>query len=419
MKQCAFTIVAKNYIGLGLILCQSLRKHNPEINFRIFVADEFEDKSLTLPSEVTIAKDAITNISAKQWIDMAFKYNLTEFCTAIKPFCFEVLFKESYDKVYYFDPDIYIFSPINDICDALNDHSITLTPHVCGIHHEDDSNDLEWTFNVNGIFNLGFCGIKNDDLGNRIVAWWEERLRDNCFTDRSIGNFTDQKWMDWIPGFCGTRLKVQHSLGMNLAPWNFFERAVQHNEDDTFTIHYRKQDNPERNDTLVFVHFAGYDYKQLRNGIVSRIRLTDLLIYNDIEILQNIYHNALIANVNIFDHYISQPYSYNAYDDGTPIAEFQRRLYHGIKDKEAIGNPFSTGKGTYYTMIKKLGMVSASNIDKMHRSTMNDLPRKERLIAIMYKCLFKLVGYKRYTMFLKSHYFYCRPELHTFLIHKQ
>ena len=89
MKQCAFTIVAKNYIGLGQILGESLRRHNPDIDFSIFVSDEFEHQPANLPKEIIIAKDVLSGISREQWLDMAFKYDLTEFCTAIKPFFFE------------------------------------------------------------------------------------------------------------------------------------------------------------------------------------------------------------------------------------------------------------------------------------------------------------------------------------------
>ena len=52
MRECAFTIVAKNYIGLGQILGQSLRQHNPDVDFRIFVSDELDGISpSSLPKE--------------------------------------------------------------------------------------------------------------------------------------------------------------------------------------------------------------------------------------------------------------------------------------------------------------------------------------------------------------------------------
>lgn len=418
MKQCAFTIVAKNYIGLGQILGESLHRHNPEVDFFIFVSDEFEQQPDTLPEEVIMAKDVLQGISSNQWIDMSFKYDLTEFCTSIKPFCFEHVFSLGYEKAFYFDPDIYIFSSIKDISDALDEHTMTLTPQIVGIHPIYTGEHPEWAMNVNGIFNLGFCGIRNNDLGRSIVKWWEERLRDQAFADRSVGQFTDQKWMDWIPGFLGQQLYVQQSLGMNMAPWNFFERKVWKDANGILKVSYRTDEqHSQREDTLVFVHFAGYDYKKLKEGIISRKRIEDLREYDDIEEMNNLYKEAIVAKSSVFDEFIALPYSYATYDNGKPIASFHRRLYHGLEDYTE--NPFSTEKGSFYDSISKRGMVIEERIDNVSRRSLADLDKKQRMLNIFYKLLYRIMGYKRYVMFLKSLYFYCRPEMHCFLIDKK
>lgn len=416
MKQCAFTIVAKNYIGLGQILGESLRRHNPDIDFSIFVSDEFEHQPANLPKEIIIAKDVLSGISREQWLDMAFKYDLTEFCTAIKPFCFEYIFSLGYDKAFYFDPDIYIFSDINTISDALDEHTMTLTPQIAGIHADYTGEHPEWAMNVNGIFNLGFCGIRNNACGMRVIKWWEERLRDQAFADRSVGQFTDQKWMDWTPGFLGQQLYVQQSLGMNIAPWNYFERKISQDADGRLSVSYRTDDMPQRSDRLVFVHFAGYDYNLLKKGIVSRKRIEDLKEYNDLALANDIYRDAIVTHADVFDSFIEQPYSYATFDNGVPIAAFHRRLYHGMNNISS--NPFKTGEGSFYQLIRKKGMIIHEKIDNVSRRNLTDLDNKKRMLAYFYRILYRLIGYKRYVMFLKSLYFYCRPEMHTFLIKK-
>ncbi len=417
MKQCAFTIVAKNYIGLGQILGQSLHRHNPEIDFQIFVSDEFKAKPDHLPQNVIIAKSVLKQLSEEEWTDMAFKYDLTEFCTSIKPFCFEYLFSLGYEKAYYFDPDIYVFSSIESISQSLDSHSVALTPQIAGIHANYTGEHPEWAMNVNGIFNLGFCGIRNNDWGNRVVQWWKKRLRDQAFADRSVGQFTDQKWMDWMPGFLGDQLQVLQSLGMNLAPWNYFERKVFTDKDGHICVSYRTEDMPQRNDLLVFVHFAGYDYAKLKKGIVSRKRIEDLKEYDDLAIINNIYRDAMIKSAATFDSFIDQPYSYATYDNGVPIAAFHRRLYHGL-GKLSV-SPFSTGKGSFYALIQKKGMIINEKIDNVSRRNIGNLESKHKMLSYLYKGLYRLMGYKRYVMFLKSLYFYCRPEMHTFLIKKK
>lgn len=414
MKECAFTIVAKNYIGLAQILGQSLRQHYPETDFRIYVADEFKEKPASLPAEVSIAKEVLRHLSKEQWTNMTFKYDLTEFCTAIKPFCFSHVFEDGYEKAYYFDPDIYIFSSIKPISEALDSHSMALTPQVVGIHTHYTGEHPEWAMNVNGIFNLGFCGIKNDEWGSRVVTWWQERLRDQAFADRSMGQFTDQKWMDWMPALLANRLCVLQSLGMNMAPWNYFERQLHQDSEGIIRVTYRSTDIPQRDDRLIFVHFAGYDYAKLKQGIIERKRIEDLKDYDDLALVNNIYRDAIVANANVFDTFITQPYSYATYDNGDPIASFHRRLYHGLENLPE--NPFSTGIGTFHEAISKRGMIIKERIDNVSRRNIDGLEKKRQMLAKFYSLLFRLMGYKRYVMFLKSLYFYCRPELHAFLI---
>lgn len=414
MKTIAFTIVAKNYIGLAQILGQSIHRYNPEVEFCIYVADELgEAQQASLPESVIIAKEVL-RIDQRNWTDMSFKYDLTEFCTALKPFCFEHIFLNGYKKAFYFDPDIYVFGAIDPLIKSLETHSMTLTPQVAGIHVNYQGEHPEWAMNVNGIFNLGFCGIKNDKWGSLVIQWWKERLRDHAFTDRSVGEFTDQKWMDWVPGFLGDKLEVQHSLGMNLAPWNYFEREV-FKQDGKWKVRYRTNDCPAREDEVVFVHFAGYDYTELKKGNIVRKRIEDLKNYDDIDAISSEYRDAIVAQAALFDAYIDEKYSYGHYDNGVAIANFHRRLYHGLPEIQKE-NPFSTQRGSYYDSLRRHGLIVCESVDHIKRSSISDLGRIERLLAIFYRTLFRMIGYKRYVMFLKSLYFYCRPEKHIFLI---
>ena len=108
-RNCVFTICAKNYIGLAQALEKSVYKHNDKIDFYIVVADEFDRKNLVVADNVILAKETLA-IDSQLWTNMAFKYNLTEFCTCIKPFSIEYFFKKGYDTVCYMDPDTYLFN---------------------------------------------------------------------------------------------------------------------------------------------------------------------------------------------------------------------------------------------------------------------------------------------------------------------
>lgn len=88
-----FTIVAKNYVGLARILGSSLERQDPDVDFYIFIADEPDGCEVTFPTNAIFARKALS-YSPEEWTDMSFKYDLTAFCTAIKPACFEYLFSK-------------------------------------------------------------------------------------------------------------------------------------------------------------------------------------------------------------------------------------------------------------------------------------------------------------------------------------
>lgn len=416
-QDCVFTIVAKNYIGLGEILGKTLHKHNPDVDFKIIVADEFDkNENVKLPDNVIISR-SILPYSDDQWRDMTFKYNLTELCTAIKPSSFKYLFSQGYERVVYFDPDIYIFSSIEEIFNHLRCKDFILTPQVDGVHMRYGGEHPEWLMNVNGIFNLGFGGVRKSDKTMAILSWWEERLKDQCFNERSLGQFTDQKWMDWIPGFIDTEnIHILRNLGMNVAPWNFFERKFEKGNDGYY-VTFRSEDSGEvRKDKLVFIHYSGYDYTKLKQGIVEHKRLS-LSNYPDLREAIDEYGVAIKENAATFDKFINQSYSYSTYDNGIKITDFHRRLYHGLTEilRHRI-NPYSTTSGSFYHQLKQNGLIDESVLTCVTKSTIKNLEGKQRMLNKLFKLLFKLMGVKRYVPFVRSFHLYCLPEMHTFLI---
>lgn len=226
MKKTAFTICAKNYIGLALALEKSLKEHSKDVDFYIFVADEFslEEDIESLPENVIIAKKVI-GISDAQWNQMSFKYDITEFCTSIKPTCFKYILEQFCpDTCIYFDPDILVFNSLDVIYNMLNDKSIIVTPHITTIEKTYTGNLNERNLLYSGMFNLGFLALKNDQYSKKMLDWWEVRLEDRCFQNMMENYFTDQKWMDFLPSFFPEQLLISSNLGLNVAPWNFFER---------------------------------------------------------------------------------------------------------------------------------------------------------------------------------------------------
>ena len=235
MKQSVFTICAKNYIGLAQVLERSLRRYHADLDFYIFIADEIaEGDRPVLPDNALIGREVLGDyIDWDMWEEMSFKYSLTEFCTSIKAHCFKYLFdKTEADKVIYFDPDIYAFSSIDFLFGHLDDHKILLTPHIISCDPLYGGERSESGLLSTGMYNLGFLALRKSKEVGKMLDWWAQRLEEQCYVDVLDNYFTDQRWMDFIPCFFDSKtLLITQNPGLNLAPWNFFEREIYSEED--------------------------------------------------------------------------------------------------------------------------------------------------------------------------------------------
>ena len=164
-----FTVCAKNYLAQALTLKQSIESSNSDSYFFIFLSDDVEGEEL--PEVILLDESWIP-----QWKKMAFKYNVIEFSTSIKPFCIDYLFNKGYENVLYIDPDIYVYKSLKNIFDILKSKSIVLTPHRCTMFDDMIGPTSEIIVSLVGVYNLGFIGIRNDKVGKRVINWWKSRL---------------------------------------------------------------------------------------------------------------------------------------------------------------------------------------------------------------------------------------------------
>ncbi|MFQ6601599.1 hypothetical protein [Flavobacterium sp. C3NV] len=405
-KNVVFTIVAKNYIGLAQILEQSLKDKSPDTDFFIIVADFFLDDFdiKKLPSNILIAKQEL-NISTKQWVDMSFKYDLTEFCTSIKPASFSFfLEKTKYEKIIYLDPDIYIYSSLDPIYQMLENHSIVLTPHITAIQDVFQGERSESGLMSTGVFNLGFCGIKRSISANKMISWWHERLLDKCYFDSYETYYTDQKWMDFLPCyFDSSELYISRHLGMNIAPWNFFEREV-YRENENLKVRNREANSKKVSDPVIFVHYSGYNYNEMKKGNVVQNNISNIKDYDDIKLLTDVYANAIYKNREIFDKYIQEKYSFATFENGNAIKGFHRRIYRSLVEKGLLfDNPFSIASDSLYQKLKAKGMTKSSsiNLDKATKDNLQGVGRKLKMFNIATRFIYRLIGFEKYLLLIR------------------
>lgn len=220
-----FIISSFAYLPNAEVALGQIKIYHPSVKLIIFITERNVDQYICPIPNVDVV--SIFDIGIHDIDMIALSYNILEFNTAVKPFCFLYLMKiKNFDKVIYIDSDIYIVSPLEEVFTILSSglEQIVLTPHTLSpIEDADFPSDSH--FLQSGVFNLGFLAIRNGEDSLSFIAWWARKTRFFCKIDVKNGIFTDQKWCDLVPClFAGVHI-LRHA-GYNVAYWNLMHRFV-------------------------------------------------------------------------------------------------------------------------------------------------------------------------------------------------
>lgn len=414
MSNVAFTIVSKNYLALANVLGDSIKKHNPQIDFYIIVADT-EDNIIDFSSQKYKVISAL-NLGIKGLTDMAFKYDVTEFCTSIKPNGFSYLMDVlGYEKAIYFDPDILVFNSLQIIFDNDLEHKdIVLTPHYVTPEVNYTGEQPECLTLFVGIYNFGFLALKKTKNTKILLDWWTNRLEKQCYADKIEALHTDQKWGDFIPSFFSDSVMISKNLGYNLAPWNIHERKVifDQNSNKPYVESTIKQVSTV---PLFFVHFAGFDPND--EGVIHKnfISLTSNT-YPYYQKLLSIYREE--TGKYSFADTKNITYSYDFFSNQVRIQPYHRRLYRSLTEYYSFSfkDPFNS-EGELYRIFQKNNLIDESTITfKVNEKSFEGFDKNVKRLNKLMILLKFLIGTNKYFLLLKLLNRYSRIENQAFLI---
>jgi hypothetical protein len=398
----AFTIVARNYLSLAYTLAESYARHH-EGSVLIIVADGLD--GVTSPAGVRV-EAASAHMDTAEFEDLALKYNITEFCTAVKPYVFKTLFaRHPGAKITYLDPDTYVMAPLDYVEQALEARDIVLTPHLLECRVEHDHSYPEYKHLWEGIFNLGFAALKDSPAAHKLVDWWIVRLRDFCYADRWDGLHTDQKWMDYVPGYFPGQLHVSTHAGLNVAHWNLDERPLSRRDGAYWA----------GNAPLLLFHFSGCDFQGRRVTKYVTPSIQARFGGEAVNELVQQYVDAVIRNG--YQRTIVTPYKFNFFDDGTAITSLHRRLYRTLNPEHHFKNVLSA-QGAFYQLLAARGMLDRSEQAARNytAATVSNLDHKRKAAESVMRLLWRLVGPRKYSYLIKFFSIYGRFESHAFLL---
>jgi hypothetical protein len=400
-----FTVVTKNYLPQARTLGDSIKAIHSDLDFCVFLADEAEGL-ITLAGEKHPVVE-IKDIGVPAYLDMAFKYDLVEFCTAVKPFVFEYLFNRfGYRRVLFFDPDVYVFSSLQIILDLLDDHFVVLTPHLTQLDGADDGTKPDDDYLRCGVFNLGFIGFNGGAKGRALLSWWRARTQSKGYADFPDGLYVDQKWADFFPCFDEGVCIARHP-GLNVAHWNMHQRTLSRDGD-----RYRVNGQP-----LVFYHFSGFDPRKpdqtSRPHGRGRVTLEGRPEYQE---LFEGYREKWLGNQGSS---VADSYAYAKFENGVPIYSFQRRLYRKLTEQGYVfEDPFAVTQRSYYELLRSNRLLIRGALAKgeFRKSSIRHAGGKLSLLKKGMLLLKKLMGIRNYHLLLRILKDLSRPEEQTFLL---
>lgn len=387
MKLCIVTIVSGNYLAYARVLGGTLQRHVPDADFRVLVVDRPSTAIRMAADESGLNITFATDIGISDIERIAYKYDIVELNTALKPTFLKRMFSEGFSHVIYIDPDIQLFAPLIPIFEAMETASIILTPHALRpVLDGKRPSDLD--FLRHGTFNLGFIALRDSEQTRDMLDWWESRCLSLGFDDKASGIFVDQKWIDLVPSYFDS-VHILRYPGCNVASWNLHEREI-----NWTGAHYTVN-----GELLVFFHFSGvvadnpYELskRQSRHKISPETPLAEL-VAGYCQSLNDAGHATLSK----------LPYSFGTLDDGTPITKLMRQALCCGGDDEK--NPFAHSSRLQRRLVKlritprsksqlRSGNIAPFSFDQSQPSV--------RVVNTLVRLFAKIMGADRFNMLLR------------------
>ena len=191
-----------------------------------------------------------------------------------------------------------------------------------------------------GVYNLGFLGIRNDQVGKRMASWWSDRLLRFCYDETAKGIFVDQKWCDLVPSFF-PGVGIVRDPGYNVASWNLSQRKVGISQGGDITV----------NDSLLrFFHFTKLG--PIGDTMTQRYARDNTVVYE----LWSWYRRMIErhACAAIPDGW----WQFAKFTNGVRIDKRWRVLYRQRRDlQDAFADPFETSGHSFYGWLGDHGLL--------------------------------------------------------------
>ncbi|GAB4025142.1 hypothetical protein GCM10028809_04470 [Spirosoma gilvum] len=285
------TICTIRQLPQALALGDSFRQHAATDPFVLIgLADDpaqlpsgFESPYPLLPVRDLLSTEELNVLSAQ--------YTPVEFSAACKPlFIAEALrrYPET-DRIIYADPNIHFTAPIDQIWTQSGQANFILTPFITRDLALPTVTARSWpdekAFQNVGLYNADFLAFRRSAETERMLVWWDDRVRERAFIDFCAGLCLDQIWLMHVPVFF-RNVAIIKNLGWHVGLWNLPERTL-HSEASNWFVN-----GPSgQHERLQFVNFKGLHNPD--EGLFPHQNRVLLSQHPEAKLLLNTYRQAI------------------------------------------------------------------------------------------------------------------------------
>lgn len=208
---CVMTISAWNNFGFVWNLYDSIVENSPSVGcFVWFVGDisvHPDKEAMQKIRRIMTIADRFTVVTMADMeqelgdsfkpLELAFKFDMVELQTTLKPFAFQYVFQKlGASSAIFLDNDIWVTSSLLPLQRELQKRSAVVTPHIISPIPEDGNQQKDLDILSSGVFNFGFVAFRNSPTASSFLEFWSQRLTFYGFVDKEKGMFYDQNWGD-------------------------------------------------------------------------------------------------------------------------------------------------------------------------------------------------------------------------------
>jgi hypothetical protein len=319
------TIIAKNYLAYARALVKSLRRFHPDLAVYVLFVDD--PAGFVDPAQEDFVLLDLGVLDLPRRPEFLFRYDVMELSTAVKPHVLQWLFARGHGQVLYLDPDIWVFAPLHDLFEWLEDSDVLLTPHLTGPLGDGKYPD-ERDILLSGTYNLGFLGIARAPQVDALLAWWADRCEFFCVSDITHGMFVDQRWMDLTPGLVD-RVRIVRDPGYDVAYWNIKHRRLTGPPEAPLV----------NGEAVRFYHWSGFDPRKPTALSKHQNRYPVIETEPLLSMAREYSAELLAAGYRVSSGW---PYGLGAFKDGHPISREMRELFREVPPGR-FPDPFEPG----------------------------------------------------------------------------